>query len=100
LWRRESTSKSFPDIGTFLGVRCPKISLANKSADRSPQDTFLNFGSSILSIKINTLRDFLLIRNCAQIVPVKVKFYQILPKIYKIAEKIYNIINMLKLSPF
>jgi hypothetical protein len=53
-----------------------------------------------LSIKIHTLRDFLLIRNCAQIVPVKVKFYQILPKISKIAEKIYNIINMLKLDPF
>jgi hypothetical protein len=39
-------------------------------------------------------------QNCAQIVPVKVKFSQILPKISKITVKISRIINMLKLGSF
>ena len=38
--------------------------------------------------------------DCAQIVPVKVKFSQIFPKISKIAIKISSIINMLKLYSF
>ena len=38
--------------------------------------------------------------NCAQIVPVKVKFSQIFPKISKIADKISRIINTLKLCSF
>ena len=38
--------------------------------------------------------------DCAQIVPVKVKFDQIFPKITKIAVKISCIINMLKLCSF
>jgi hypothetical protein len=38
--------------------------------------------------------------DCAQIVPVKVKFSQIFPKITKIAVKISCIINMLKLRSF
>jgi len=38
--------------------------------------------------------------DCAQIVPVKVKFSQIFPKITKNADKIYCIINTLKLCSF
>jgi hypothetical protein len=38
--------------------------------------------------------------NCAQIVPVKVKFSQNFPKISKLTDKIYCIINMLKLRSF
>jgi hypothetical protein len=38
--------------------------------------------------------------DCAQIVPVKVKFSQIFPKISKIAVKIFCIISVLKLCPF
>jgi hypothetical protein len=38
--------------------------------------------------------------DCAQILPVKVKFSQIFPKISKIAVKISRIINMLKLRSF
>jgi hypothetical protein len=38
--------------------------------------------------------------GCAQIVPVKIKFSQILPKISKIAVKISCIIKMLKLNLF
>ena len=38
--------------------------------------------------------------DCAQIVPVKVKFSQIFPKITKNADKISRIINMLKLRSF
>jgi hypothetical protein len=37
---------------------------------------------------------------CAQIVPVKVKFFQIFPKITKIAVKISCVINTLKLCCF
>jgi len=38
--------------------------------------------------------------DCAQIVPVKVKFSQIFPKIPKIAVKISCVINMLNLRSF
>ena len=38
--------------------------------------------------------------DCAQIVPVKVKFSQIFPKIPKIAVKMSRIINTLKLCSF
>jgi hypothetical protein len=61
--------------------------------------TFGEFCSMTMIITGCKSGAFMLV-DCAQIVPVKVKFSQIFPKISKTAVKISRIINMLKLGSF